>query len=159
MHGKNSLHMVLLEDPGGAQVPGSPGGFLRALEHQQHIVGKFFFFIQAAGQLQKNRHVPVVAAGMHAPGVPGGIGSLGTLGNGQGVRVRPESNGLLLSKVKPGAKRRCHGRKHPAFEPRKSTSQVVHGLRKLTVQLRDLVQGPAVIHDLHLPHLENFIRW
>ena len=155
MHGKNGLHMVLLEDPGGAQVPGSAGSLLRALEHQQHIVGKLVFFIQAAGQLQKDRHVPVVAAGMHAPGVPGGIGGLGTLGNGQRVRVRPESNGLLLPKVEPGAKRRCHGRKHPAFEPRKGTAQVVHGLGKLAVQLRDLVQSPAVIHDLHLPHLKD----
>ena len=52
-------------------------------------------------------------------------------------------------KVKKGAKRAFHGRKHLTVQLLQRTAQIGHGFRQMPVQLRDLMQRPAIINDLH----------
>ena len=123
---------------------------LRRLEDQQHIVGQILLFAEPPGQLQENGHVAVMAAGMHHPRVGRGVGHLVLFLDGQGIRIRPEGNGILLSEIKKSAQGAVHGRKHLAVQVFQSGTQIFHGLGQVPVQFRDPVQRPAVIGQLHI---------
>ena len=79
---KNGLDPVDCKNTGFTQFSCAPGGLLRRLEYQQHIVGQGFLPAQPPGQFQQYCHMPVMAAGMHLPRVLGGIGSAGFLFDG-----------------------------------------------------------------------------
>ena len=105
---ENRLYVVFLEDSRGAQIPGAAGGLLRRLEYQQDIVCHFYFPGQPPGQLQQDRHVTVMAAGVHPPFVNRCVRQLGFFLNGQGVHVRAEGDGRGGMEVKISAKRPGH---------------------------------------------------
>ena len=146
---ENRLHVVLVKHPGFAQILCPAGGLLRRLEHQKNVVRILRLSAQAAGQLQKNGHVAVMAAGVHLPRVGGDIITAVFLGNGQGIHIRPEGQGTLGPKVKPGTQTLLHGREYLTVTGRKSIFQIGKGFRQTAVQLRDPVQRPTVLNDLH----------
>ena len=149
MQGENCLHMVVPEHMGPANIPGPAGGLLRRLEHQQHVMAKLLLAVQPPGQFQQNRHVAVVAAGVHLAGMGRCVGGLSGLLHGQGVRIGAESDGAGLTVVKPGAKRPLHGGKHLTFQAGQGVFQIFHGFGQVPVQLRDPVEGTTVLLQWH----------
>ena len=106
-----------------------------------------FSFAQTAGQLQQDRHVAVMAAGVHAAGMGRSVGRAGFFVNGQGVHIRPEGDGPLCAEVEPGAQAPVSGGEKPAAQALQLAAQVLDGQGKLAVQLGDLVQCPTVLND------------
>ena len=115
---ENGFDVVLGEYTAFADVLRPAGGLLGALEYQKDIVWQMLLFLQPPGQLQKNCHVPVVAAGVHTAGMTGGIVHTGFFHDGQRVRIRPKGDGILLPKVKPGAQTAVHRFKQQAVQVR-----------------------------------------
>ena len=102
---------------------------------------------QPPGQLQPDRHVAVVAAGMHGSGMPGAIGCAGLFFNGQGVHVCPEGDGALGAEVEKGADAALHRFGKPAAQGLKFAPKIRLCLWEPAVQLRDLVQCPTVFNN------------
>ena len=149
MQPENGLNAAVRKHAGLAQIPGSAGGFLRGLEHDEHIVGQTLFGAQPPGQLQGDCHVAVVAAGMHPSRVGGGEVQPRPLLDGQGVGIGAKGNGLWAAKVKIGTKRPLHGEKHPAIQFFQGLAQIGKSLGQVPIQLWNSVQRPAVINDFH----------
>ena len=79
----------------------------------------------------------------------GGIGQASGLRDRQSIQVRPEGHGIALSGVKPGADTSGDGGEHPAGQGSQNAPDQLERLRQLVIQLRDAVQGAAVIDDGH----------
>ena len=100
-----------------------------------------------------------MAAGVHDPGVAGGVGQAGGLLNGQGVHVRPEGHGFGLPGVQIGADAGGNGRKRLHLKAGQGGMNVGAGLRQTVVQLGDAVQGAAVFnYRLHSGASLRFIQ-
>ena len=153
MQAENRLDLMGPEYAGGADILGPAGGLLGGLEHQQHIVGQALFLTETAGQFQKNCHMAVVAAGVHTALVLGMVVHLVPLLDGQGIRICPEGDGILLPKVKEGAQGTFHGGKDLAVQLFQRSTEICHGLGELPVQLGNTVQGTAVFDQLHSKRL------
>ena len=98
-------------------------------------------------QLQKNRRMAVVAAGVHPARMLRRISRAGFFFNGQGVQIRPEGDGAPGAKIEPGAQAPLRGRKQAAAQTLQFPPQIGDGQGKLAVQLGDPVQCPAVFDD------------
>ena len=93
--------------------------------------------------------VGVVAAGMHPPGMDRGVGQVRGLRHRKRVQLRPKCHGIALPCVEPGADAAGDGREHPAGQRGQNALDQLNRLRQLVIQLRDAVQGAAVIDDGH----------
>ena len=149
MHPKDAPDVVGLKDPALAQVFGPAGGLLRRLEEEEDVVRQGGLLRQPLGQVQDHGHVGVVAAGVHLPGVAGGEGQAGVLLDGQGVGVAAKGDGLGPAEVEKGAQSPRNGGGQGAPQGGEYLAEIGQGLRQVPVQFRDLVEGPAVLDDLH----------
>ena len=139
-----------LQNAALAQPPGAAGGLLRRLEQEQHIPGQFRDMDgHIFGQGQRHGGVAVMAAGVHLSGMNGGIGQSGGLSHRQGVHIRPEGHSLQLSGVEKGTDAAGDGGGDGTAQRLQNRTDVGRGLRQLVIQLRNAVQGTAVIDDRH----------
>ena len=145
---------VPLQHAGLTQLARAAGGLLRRLEEKENVSGQLGQVrCRVLRQGQDHGGVGVVAAGVHPPGVEGGIGQAGGLCHRQGVQLRAEGHGVALSRVEPGADAAGDGGEDAAGQRRQDPLHRLHRLRQLIVQLRDAVQGAAVIHHRHFEDL------
>ena len=91
----------------------------------------------------------IVAAGMHPPGMDRGVGQVRGLRHRKRVQLRPKCHGIALPCVEPGADAAGDGREHPAGQRGQNALDQLNRLRQLVIQLRDAVQGTAVIDGGH----------
>ena len=130
MHPKDAPDVVGLKDPALAQVFGPDGGLLRRLEEEEDVVRQGGLLRQPLGQVQDYGHV-------------------GVLLDGQGVGVAAKGDGLGPAEVEKGAQSPRNGGGQGAPQGGEYLAEIGQGLRQVPVQFRDLVEGPALLDDLH----------
>ena len=149
MQAKHRLHLVFFQHSGIADDFRAAGGFLCRLKNQQNVPVQVRFAAETTGQFQQNCHMAVMAAGVHLSIMSRSIVRFTALKDGQSITIRPESNGLLRAKVKPGAQSPFHRGKYMATQSGQHQFQILHGFGQFPLQFRNPVQGPAVFDDLH----------
>ena len=149
MHAEEAGYPVGFKDPAPAQVPGAPGGLLRRLKDQQHVVGQVLLVLEPFRQGQNHGHVAVMATGVHPAGVAGGEGQAGFLCDGQSVGIAAEGDGAGPSKIEKGTQGPGDRGGQGTLHGREDPTEVSQGFRQIPVQLRDLVKSTAMLDHLH----------
>ena len=130
---RNREAPMAASSPSAPVVPGQLGQMLRRILRQG----------------QDHGGVGIVAAGMHPPGMDRGVGQVRGLRHRKRVQLRPKCHGIALPCVEPGADAAGDGREHPAGQRGQNALDQLNRLRQLVIQLRDAVQGTAVIDGGH----------
>ena len=150
MQAQHPVHVRVFHAARGDHLLRAAVGFLRVLEEQLHPAGQLRAMReQQPRRAELDRHVRVVAAGVHAAGDFGGERKAGRFLHGQGVHVRAQADG------RAGQAALDHGDDAPlsgvglglhAHAPQ-ALQKVCLRPFLLAAQLRVTVQRAAIPHD------------
>jgi hypothetical protein len=73
----------------------------------------------------------------------------GFLGDGQGVAVGPESDGVIRAKIEKGAQAAFDGGENRAAQAFQGVTEIGHGFGEPQFQFGDPVEVAAVLDNLH----------
>ena len=150
MTAEHSVNSGIFHAPGGDHTGRAAVALLVGLEKELDRSGKFVpAACQQLRRAQQGGGVEIVAAGVHDPAGPGGVGQTRFFGEGQGVDIRPETDGpprCMAPDDRNGGRIQkrgigdAQGVQAGADEGGRAVLTVAQ-LRKLVEGLEDLLQG------------------